>query len=177
MEEKDNRYQGLAPDTTLKQAKGWLRQRVIVEKKAQRCPCCLGMNKVYKRKITTTAAVGLLTLYRHFPHGEFVSKTDIAKKAKGIALNFGGGDFSKCRFFSLIIEKPKDFDDDKRSSGYWALTDQGRAFCKKELKLSKYALEFRSKVLGFEGPLLSIEECLGDEGNFSYAEIMGKVAP
>lgn len=173
--ETQDKYQGLSPETTLRETKQWLKEKVIDQGKPQRCPCCSQLCAVYRRKITATAAVALAALYRYFPRGEFVHKSEIAKKVKGLSLSLGGGDFAKCHYFGLIKEKQKSENDDKRTSGYWALTPQGESFCRGLVKLPKYAIVYDGRVLRHEGDFITLKDCFSEK--FSYAEIMGGEAP
>jgi len=86
------------------------------------------------------------------------------------AMNAGGGDFAKARYWGLVAEQPNEKDETKRTSGIWTITDKGRAFVLGRLKIQKYALIFDSRCHGFDGELIDIVEALGV--NFNYQELM-----
>jgi hypothetical protein len=147
---------------TLKEAKEWLRTKA---EKGERCPCCTQLVKVYERKIYSTMAASLVYFYSHFSHDEFhhYSKWN-AKFHKG-----GGGDFSKLQYWGLVEEMPIKEKEDKRTSGYWRITNKGKSFVIGAITVPSHVRIYDGRLLGFKGKEVSIKECLGTR--FSYAEL------
>lgn len=127
-----------------------------------RCPCCGRFNKVYARKLHSTIARQLITLYRAGAHQRYVH----SKKA-------GGPDFTIAKFWGLIEAKPNDRPEVKKDSGFWALTDLGVEFVLGRVSVPKYAHLYDDRVLSFSEEKSDIRSCLGNK--FSYSDLMGFV--
>lgn len=159
---------------TLAEAKLDLQRKL---EKGDFCPCCNQFAKKYKRKMYATPCVWLICLYHlhcRKTFDEFFHITEIVQHAsKGYRIRLHG-DSHKANYFGLIEEKPKDMDiENKRTSGFWRITERGIAFVKNELRIPKYALIYNSEVVGFEGDEVSIQDCLGVE--FNYTELMNGI--
>ena len=166
--DKFDRYQGLNPNTTLKEAKAWLTARLD---KGQRCCCCGQLAKFYYRRFYSSLAVALIYFYRNFDHSKFHHKNDLLAKAKPwLAGVLGGGDFSKCSLWGLIEEKPKDINKDTRTSGYWRITSKGIQFVEGTIRIPAKVKIFDSRVFGFSEETLCIKEAL--KKGYSYEELM-----
>lgn len=141
----------------LEEAKDWLRERVY---EGARCPCCNQFAKVYKRRIYSSMALSLIKLYRY--------QDDDFKHIKEIEQR---GDFTKLVHWGLVHEKTKEInDDDKKTSGYWRITEFGKQFVEKKVSVRTYIKLYDSLFLGFEGDEVYINDCLGKK--FSYEELM-----
>ena len=81
------------------------------------------------------------------------------------------GDYAILRYWSLV-ESADARGAVKNASGFWRLTDRGKRFAEGQLRLPKYALVFDNNVLGHEGALVTIHECLGKR--FSYVSLMAR---
>lgn len=153
---------------TLKEAKEWLRARVH---EGARCPCCTQMAKVYKRKIYGKMAAALIKFYHATkPNFDFVHYNALGS---GLVRSTVSGDFAKMVYWGLIEEKPNSDpkDEDKRTSGFWRITQDGVAFVTAGLLVPKYAFIFDSRLMKFDKTeMVSIQDCLGEK--FSYEELM-----
>ena len=161
----------LSLDVSLREAKDWLRKRLS---QGERCPCCTQFCRVYRRCLYSTQGAALLFLYRNFDHTQFVHKSELLAKAKSswLAGFIGGGDFSKLSYWGLIEEKEKDPAKDARTSGFWRITDRGKAFALGKICLPKYVFIYDGRLLKLSPETVDIHQCLGKR--FSYHELMGE---
>lgn len=131
------------------------------------CPCCNQVVKLYQRKIYATMAILLIALYKQtHPKYDFIHINEF----RG---NNGTGDFAKLRYWEMINEKPNDDNPDKRTSGYWSITQKGIDFITNRIIVPKYVLLYDSRVFGFSDDKISIEQALGKK--FKYTELMDGV--
>lgn len=160
------RSQTLIPAETLQEAQDSFRQRLFEGKKTK-CPCCGRSAKVYKRKLNSGMARMLIRFYEvHFrmPGHEYVHVHDL----------FGGfaqshRDWPVLRLWGLIQPKDKRTADDN-ASGFWRLTETGRAFVRGEGSAPKYVFMYDKKRVDASDELITIRQALGDA--FDYGELM-----
>lgn len=145
-------------NTTIFEAKNQLRENWL---NGIECPCCGQFVKLYRRKITSAAAAGLISLYKKGGADRFIHCNDFAY--------FHGGDFGKLRYWNLIVQEVN-MDTKKRTSGLWKMTDTGVRFVQNRLELPKYALVYNQIFYGFKGEKVRITDCLTN--GFNYAELM-----
>jgi len=153
---------------TLEEAK----QEVIANRdEGITCPCCGQLAKVYKRLVYGSMAVDLIRLYQKHMFDDDWNKYYHISKVRTVTA--GGGDFAKFVYWGLVEEQQKDPDDlSKRTSGFWRITNIGKAFVEKKTQIMKYVIIYDSNVLRFEGDLVDIESCL--RGKFNYQELMNR---
>lgn len=149
-----------APDWTLAEAKDWLRERVD---HGAHCPCCTQHAKIYRRKLNSRMAWGLIRLYRATDGTEWGHLPTIAGD---------GCEVGKLRYWGLVIEEAEARPDGGRS-GWWQLTGNGRAFVKGRLAVPKYARIYDGRCLGLRGEPVTIRDCLGER--FNYDELMNGI--
>lgn len=159
-------FPGDPTQVSLKEAKDWLRQRVA---DGDHCPCCNQYAKIYKRRLYSSMAACLLVLYRLAGDGRWVHKKELTKHPT-LGGSFGGGDFAKLSYWGLVEERPKDEDADKKTSGWWRISDRGIQFAQDRIQMSEYVVLYDGRALRFEGKAISLKECLGDK--FSYSALM-----
>lgn len=129
------------------------------------CPLCGQYAKVYKRKINAGMAADLLRLYRLNVHGmynDYHHYTKFCNKS-------GGGDFAKLVYWGLIESKPHT-QDDKKSSGYWAITQRGIDFAEGKITVIERKHIYNGEMCGESGGQVTIRDALGK--NFNYSELM-----
>lgn len=134
------------------------------------CSCCGRMAKVYKRTITSSMAQSLIRLHKMsdcFDPKPYVHIRNITLGDSRLA-----ADFAKLRYWSLITEKEKDPEQtETRTSGLWQITPRGIAFVRGEIPVSRYAVVYEGRCLGFEGETAwKIRDALGER--FNYEELM-----
>ena len=137
------------------------------------CPCCGQFAKIYRRTITSQMAKGLIRFYRAASGavGLPIVLADLFDHDRLYAVSAGkGGDFTKLVYWGLISEVPKPDTKDTRSSGVWQLTEKGQRFVLCAEKVPKNAVVYDGQLIGLEGRMVSIRECL--RSRFSYDELM-----
>jgi len=127
------------------------------------CPCCGQYARLYERSLTGATAASLIRLsklplggYHHF--SKFVGVT--------------AGDYSKARYWGLMIEKPNEADSTKKHSGLWCLTERGLNFVRRAIEIPRKIKLYDGVFYGYvdEDDLVNIEDCLGTR--FNYQELM-----
>jgi hypothetical protein len=83
------------------------------------------------------------------------------------------GDWAKMKFWGLIEEKPDVRADGSPRVGYWRMTQLGRQFVAREVKVPSHVYIYNGEPLqrSVENQI-TIDDALTTE--FSYAEIMGE---
>lgn len=148
---------------TLEEAQQYLRANF---EKGIGCPCCGQFVKKYKRKLAATPSRMLIRLYELGGNWNHVKL--IAKDISGT----GTGDFSKLAYWKLIEEQPND-DSNKKNSGYWRITHEGRLFVENKITLASHVYVYNTKCLGFSDKHINIITSLGKK--FNYAELMSNM--
>lgn len=148
---------------TLKLAKQHL---LVAGRKGTSCPCCGQFVKLYKRKLSTVMARGLISLH-HLCKGN-TDYHHVSKIMTKISPT-GSNDFSKLRYHGFI-EEELNTNSAKKTSGNWRITPAGVAFVHKQLLAREYMLIYNTKLKGFEGDPINIEQALGNK--FNYQELL-----
>lgn len=130
------------------------------------CPTCGQPTNIYKRGISVAMAKALIKLYhleqRH-PEKYWHHIREIYRER---------GDWAKFKFWGLI-EEAENVDQDKKTSGFWRTTDDGRAFVLCQMEIPKYALvQWGSTLVGFADQAVTIKTCLDSKNKFSYQKLM-----
>lgn len=147
---------------TLEEAKAFIRENW---EKGTACPCCGQLVKLYKRNIYAVMAADLIRLY-HLDQSKYHHIGKFSNKNRS-----GGGDFAKLVYWGLVEEEPKPADDKKkRTSGMWRITEAGKSFAERRLRVPKYAQVYNGKLLGLTGDRVMIDDALGDK--FDYDKLM-----
>ena len=130
------------------------------------CECCGQYVKEYKRRLYKSPVLALINLYKldRLEPNLYHHIQEI-----GATIGNGIGDFAKARYWGLITAMPND-DEDKKTSGYWAITRRGRQFVQGRLRLFKYCHVYNSEVVRFSGDTIYVQDALGVK--FSYKELM-----
>jgi hypothetical protein len=151
----------MTDNTTLAEAQDWLRERVD---EGAHCPCCTQFAKIYRRKITSPMARGLIKQYR-------LARQDYAHSASLVQSETH--EFSQLSWWGLI-EELEVARDDGGKAGWWRITDTGVAFVCNQIKLPKYARIYDGRVLGLDvDTSVAITEALGTK--FNYYELMAGI--
>lgn len=161
---------GFSRDTTLREIQQYLEHGK--HSPDTFCPACSQKYQVYRRNISSSIAIMLITAYRLGGTEKFVH---VKRLSKILLLEFGinctgGGDFAALRRWKLIEERPLRHDEDKKNSGWWRVTERGERFVLGKIRLKKYAIILKSRFLGLEGDFVSIKDCL--KKKFSYRELL-----
>lgn len=162
--------------TTLEDAKKWLRVRFG---KGASCPCCGQFVKLYKRSLSKSSAYVLLLIacyfrgdpveeWLHVPSYIAEMVSDHPRRAAAVR-----GDWAKLKYWGLIEEKPDIRADGSPRVGYWRLTQLGRDFVNRKVKVASHIYIYNGEPLQRAvDEQITIDDALTTE--FSYAEIMGE---
>jgi len=149
---------------TLEEAKIWLRENLDT---GARCPCCNQYVKMYKKRLSSTATLMMIRLYRiEQKTGEKYHHLNELMAGYSIS---GCGDFATSRFWGLVEEMPND-DPKKKASGMWSLTEVGKKFVTKQARVKSHAKTYNAKCYGLVGEYIDVEEALKEK--FNYEELM-----
>lgn len=129
------------------------------------CPCCGRHAQMYKRNLHATAAKKLVKLYRLGGQHEYIHTSRLIDEGET-----GAGDFSKAKYWKLIVEAENNWEG-KRTSGNWKLTDKGVGFVLDLITIPKSVMIFDDRVFGFSEDHTNIQQCL-TSGGFNYSELM-----
>jgi len=150
---------------TLIDAKNELKTK-LREGKLVTCPCCNQKAKIYRRKISSNVAYGLIVLAKKY-YGEFhLEKTLIELDLLKIVRS----DFPKLRYWGLIIALEGIREDGSSRNGFYSITEQGRVFIQGKISLPKYMCIYNNKAFKSTGGFVSIKDCLGEK--YDYNETM-----
>lgn len=163
--------------TTLGEAKQWLRERFS---KGATCPCCNQFVKLYKRSLSKSSAYVLLLMARYYRRIEvkqdewlhvpsYIAEVAVGNPRRAAAVR---GDWAKMKFWGLIEEKPDVRADGSPRVGYWRMTQLGRQFVAREVKVPSHVYIYNGEALHRTvEEQITIDDALTTD--FSYAEIMG----
>ena len=151
---------------TIKEGKEFLRAGW---EKGVECPCCGQLVKLYKRKLNIGMAVFLISLYKldQERHDWFHAR-EILALTKSYTTS---RDYCILEYFGLAEPREKDPEDtDRRTSGYWRLTDKGREFVLNHINVLSHVLIFNNRYFRAVGKDINIIQALGNK--FNYQELM-----
>jgi hypothetical protein len=156
---------------TLEEAKQFLRENWGI--KPVDCPCCKQRVHRYRRKLNSGMARSLIAILRadqdgHAEEGWIHINHVLAKYGVSATDREAG----KLAGWGLI-ESRGDRGTASKTSGYWRLTDNGRAFARREIRVQKYVYMFNGSYYGNDGDLIDIVDALGD--HFNYYELMAGI--
>ena len=160
------------------------------------CPCCGQFAKIYKRKLNSEMAFGLIRLhylacckpidtakpasdsaFGSVPtagyHGKYSANYSVYWHVSEIMRGYGskmvGGDFAKAAHWGLI-EPMANEDETKRTAGMWRLTGKGVAFARGFCAMPSHVFVYDGEPQGFSIELVKIRQAL--HSRFDYAELM-----
>lgn len=125
-----------------------------------KCPVCTQHAKIYRRKINSTMARTLITMFRNGAERSFVHTPSLPGDTH---------EASQLAWWGLAEEEKVRRPDGGRA-GWWRLTEQGSAFVQGLVKVQKYAKIYDSRLLRLDGELVTIRDVLGSR--FNYDELM-----
>jgi len=128
------------------------------------CPCCDQFVKVYKRRIHSTMAKHLIQFYQHI-RGTLYWSAHVRDFIDGHP-----GDFAKLAHWGLILSRGHTGAEDKKHSGEWYMSSEGKKFAEGHLVVPEFAYIYAGTKLRLEGRAVDIRDCLGKK--YSYREVM-----
>ena len=140
------------------------------------CPCCGQFAKVYKRKLNSEMAFGLISLHglamqEAGKYERYSRYFHVAAIMDGYGSKLVGGDFAKAAYWGLI-EPMANEDGAKRTSGMWRLTGKGVAFARGFCAMPSHVFVYDGEPQGFSIELVKIRQAL--HSRFDYAELMAE---
>lgn len=142
---------------TIREARDILREHLD---EGIRCPCCGQNAEIYQRKIHTTLARALITLYRNSSPGQFVHTASLPGDTHEI---------SQLSWWGLIEEERIRREDGGRA-GWWRVVPHGVNWVMARTTVPKYARVYDSDCIGLTGDQVTIQDALGSK--FNYRELM-----
>ena len=139
--------------------------RLKIEGDGGYCPCCDRWGKIYRRSINASMARSLLWLVQQPDRGDgWVHVPSVAP-----AWLLRSNQLATLHLWGLVMS----FDPTESklaASGLWRPTDLGLRFAQKMATAPKYAYVYNNQVEEFEGPQVTVEDCLGDK--FDYHTLL-----
>ncbi len=143
-------------ETTLGEARDWLRERAP---KGEKCPCCRQYVRVYRRKLNSGMARWLIRFHlQTWASKNWHHATHITERAMG-------EEYSKLAHWKLLEHHPE-------RVGYWRLTDLGTRFALNEQRVQSHAVIYDNRCIRLDGDPVSIVTALGRK--FNYNELMAE---
>lgn len=141
------------------------------------CPCCDRYTQIYKRKISGANARALVAFYKYARFRKsldlFLHLRDVANEDRDFVKSVGhGSDFPKLRFWGLL-ERQERINGDRKTSGYFRLTDAGIQFVERRITVPMFMYLYNDKAVGSSDIRTTIDRCFKEK--FSYHELMGHV--
>lgn len=154
--------QGLMPNVndTIQAGKDWLMANI---RKGTKCPLCGQHAQLYRRKVNTGMAVSLIRMYRINKTGWVHVPTSVGAKSR---------EEGKLAYWRLVEEQPNKGLHGGRA-GYWRVTEFGERFLLAQEAIPTYALVYNGRVMGHEGPMVTIRDALGT--GFNYDDLMAGI--
>lgn len=156
---------GSAPMATLKDAQAVVQAALESPEDPIDCPACTRRVQLYRRAITSLAAVVLLRMSARWReaarHGERDLFIDPNTLCEGLP-RAASRNWYCLGHFGLIERDSSASPRAKR----WQITGLGRAFAGGVTTLQKYAMVYEGVVHGFTGPHVNVKHCLGQRFDF-----------
>lgn len=133
------------------------------------CPLCGQFCKLYKRKLNSGMAAGLVWLVKEYE--ETNDWVNIPTRAPRFILRTGG-QFSLLGHWNLIIQKQNE-EESTRCSGLWMPTRLGIDFVRQQADVPSHVFLYNNEVLGFSNERIGIIQAL--RSHFNYNELMSGV--
>jgi len=149
-------------------AQEWLRQRLF---SGAPCPCCLGLAKIYRRKLHASIARAAIFLW-HCGGDAAEGWVDVAEQAAARRRPdiTRSREHNKLAYWTLAEMYGGDGATGARYDGKWRLTDSGRLFVTRRLTVPSHAVIYDGRVLELDGSQVDIVAALGKK--FDYWELM-----
>ena len=149
----------LRGSTPLHALKEWLRHNAKQPGGAQ-CPTCEQHVQVYRRKVNSGMARSLIAMFTVGGTNWVHVPTQIGARSR---------EEGKLAYWGLVVEE-RTLRPDGGRAGYWRVTESGKQFVLQLKNIPEYAIVYNGRVLGFDGPSVSITDALGKK--FNYDDLM-----
>lgn len=154
---------------TLDEAKQVLRENW---EEGVECPCCKQYVKLWKRKLNSSMAHGLILISKKL-NGvnteDWFNMEDYFKELPVPATL--RGDMPKLRHWGLLEKKDGVKEDGNKNVGLYKITNKGMLFVTGLITVPERSKLYNQKFYGHEGEFINIKTALGNK--FNYGELMG----
>jgi hypothetical protein len=135
------------------------------------CELCGNEVHTYSRKFNAGMAKTMLSMLSYLnsakPHDGWMNVNHIPGPPGFVPSQ--SREISLVKLWGLVEEKPNE-NTGKRTSGIWRMTDVGLTFVNDTMEIPSNVIETQRVFEGFEGDLVKIHQCEGD--NFNYPELI-----
>jgi len=153
---------------TLDEAKQVLRENW---EEGVECPCCKQYVKLWKRKLNSSMAHGLILISKKL-NGvnteDWFNMEDYFKELPVPATL--RGDMPKLRHWGLLEKKDGVKEDGNKNVGLYKITNKGMLFVTGLITVPERSKLYNQKFYGHEGEFINIETALGNK--FNYGELI-----
>ena len=169
-------YANEALKTTDMLRKEW---RTTIEGEGGHCPVCDRWGKIYTKRITKTMVKRLAAMARVCGgKREWVYLPDITQ-----AVGLAAYSVTALKHWGLVEQRVSEtvLDEnnkpvlgDKKTSGFWRVTQAGVSFLDGRTRVPKYLLVYNDTTIDSSQDSIGVQECMGE--HFNYGEMMAEAA-
>lgn len=141
-------------------------RKLLMGDKGTYCPCCGQYCKVYRRKLNSGMAAGLIWLVRAFEVSH--DWVEPQKTAPRYVLN--NREMGKLVHWGLAELKANEDDTSRKTTGLWRPTRWGIDFVYGRCTVPSRVFLYLNTILGFDSEMITIQGALGRK--FDYDELM-----
>lgn len=136
-----------------------------------RCPCCDRFGKIYRRKLNSSMALMVIRMFRYEKeHPGWIHMISVNN------FNLPSRDYGTLMHWELTEEKAGKKEDGNPDNGFYRLTEKGRLFALRKIRVRKYIYLYDNLSLDVNEPekdeTIDVAEALGR--HFNYTELMGE---
>lgn len=154
-------------ERTVKEAKVFLHKNRM---KGCVCEVCEQYVKMYRRKLTSSMAYGMILIYNAGQIDWF--HLDKFFKSQNCATSIRG-DIPKLRYWGFIEKMVAVREDGNPRAGYYRLTQKGMRFISGKIMAPTYAIIYNNKLFGMSNEDTDIRKALTNK--FNYNQLMGRL--
>lgn len=154
--------------TTIAEGKQFLKDNW---EKGCKCPLCTQNVKKFRRKLNSGMARCLIAMLKVESLGRCDADGWMHVNHELTKLGLSATDLEAGKLAGWgFMEARGDQGERSKTSGYWRLTEKGRAFARRQITVPDHVYVFNGTYYGVDGPEIDIVAALGN--HFDYAEMM-----
>jgi hypothetical protein len=155
-------------EKTLAEARAYVKKNVS---KGVKCPCCTQYVKLYKRKLNSSMAYGLILISQNRNGVDTSQWFHLEKYMKPLPIPPSiRSDLPGLKNWGLIEPMDGKREDGNPSAGFYRITNKGRLFVEQKMMVPEYVLLFNKKKVADGGAEIDISIAL--DNKFNYQELM-----
>jgi len=155
---------GLRMEMSLRDARTYLRRRMT---DGAVCPCCDRHAQIYRRRLNSTMARGLLWLVQ--AAGQVGAFVDVPARAPRWLVKTN--QLSTGKYWGLLAQAERAEGQRGKTSGIWRPTLRGIHFALDRIRIPAYVYHYNDTALGFSASTTNIHGALG--AHFDYDSMIG----